>query len=114
MKKMLVRAILLLVAGSGAAMADPAAPSAAVKYGDLNLHSPEGIATLYRRIERASVAVCDLPQGTRQLKLESELKACRADATDRAIVAANLPRLNSLHLARTGRDVSHPRYADRR
>jgi len=89
-------------------------PTKTVNYADLNLHSPAGLAALYQRIEVAAIAVCDLPQGTQQLKLESDLKSCRADAVDRAIVQANLPRLNALHLATTGRNVGTGQLADRR
>jgi UrcA family protein len=107
-------AVLLAAASGFPALADDAMPSKAVRYADLNLKSSEGVAALYQRIERAAVEVCDMPQGTRQLRIESEIKACRADATDRAIVQANLPKLNALHLARTGRNVGTVQYADRR
>ncbi len=99
----------------GAALADaPADPAKAVKFADLNLSSPEAVATLYQRIERAADQVCQMPKGTLQLKLESELKACRKEATDRAILQANLPALSALHLARTGRKADTGHYADRR
>jgi UrcA family protein len=108
-------AAILLAAGSCLpALAEDALPSKSLSYADLNLGSPAGIAALYQRIKRAAVEVCDMPQGTRQLKIESQLKACRADAIDRAIVSANLPRLNSLHLAKTGRSVGPGQVADRR
>lgn len=108
-------ALALGVLTSGAALADPPAdPAMAVRFADLNLSSPEAVATLYQRIERAADQVCQLPKGTLQLKLESDLKACRADATDRAVLQANLPALNALHLARTGRKADTGHYADRR
>jgi len=107
-------ALLLVAASCIPALADDLLPSKTVRYADLNLKSQEGIAALYKRIERAAVEVCDMPQGTLQLRIESELKACRADATDRAIVQANLPTLNALHLAKTGRNVGTVQYADRR
>jgi UrcA family protein len=99
----------------GPALADaPAEPAKAVKFADLNLNSPQAVATLYQRIERAADQVCQMPRGTLQLKLESELKACRQDATDRAILQANVPALSALHLARTGRKPDKGQYADRR
>ena len=107
-------AAILLAAGSclpAFAADDP--PTKTVHYADLNLKSPEGIAALYARIERAAVEVCDMPQGTLQLRIESEIKACRNDATDRAIVSADLPRLNALHLAKTGRNAGSDHYAGR-
>ena len=96
------------------ALADEALPSKTVSYADLNLSSPEGIAALYKRIKRAAVEVCDMPQGTLQLKIQAEIKSCRIDATDRAIVSANLPPLNAIHLANTGRNLGTSQYADRR
>ena len=99
----------------GPALADaPAEPAKAVKFADLNLTSSEAVATLYQRIEHAADQVCQIPRGTLLLKLESELKACRRDATDRAILQANVPALSALHLARTGRKVGQGQYADRR
>ena len=64
-------------------------------------------------IRRAAFEVCEMPQGTMQLRIESEIKACRIGAADRAIVSANLPQLNALHLAKTGRNVSTGQYAGR-
>lgn len=99
----------------GTSLADaPAQPAMAVKFADLNLTSSEAVATLYQRIEYAADQVCQIPRGTLQLKLESELKSCRRDATDRAILQANLPALSALHLARTARKVDQGQYADRR
>ena len=99
---------------SGASLADtPAAPMTTVKYADLNLSTSSGVAALYQRIERAATEVCQLPQGTRQLKLETELKACRAEATDRAVGQANLPKLSAMHFAKTGRPAGPAQYADR-
>jgi UrcA family protein len=99
----------------GPALADaPADPAMTVSYADLNLKSGAGVATLYQRIERASGQVCQMPRGTKQLVIESDLKACKADATDRAILLANLPALSALHLAKTGRRIEAGQYAHRR
>ena len=106
---------ILTLLGSTVCFADAIpAPMTTVKYADLNLSTPSGIAALYQRIERAAVEVCQLPQGTRQLKLETELKACRAAATDRAVGQADLPKLSAMHFAKTGRQVDSAQYADRR
>jgi len=106
---------ILLVLLSGASLADTApTPMTTVKYADLNLSSSSGVAALYQRIERAAVEVCQLPQGTRQLKLETELKACRHEAVDRAVGQTNLPKLSAMHFAETGRQVDSAQYANRR
>lgn len=108
-------ALALTALVCGPALADaPADPARTVKFADLNLDSTEAVATLYQRIQRAADQVCQMPKGTLQLKLESALKACRKEATDRAILQANLPALSALHLARTGRKADKGQYADRR
>jgi len=106
---------ILTLLGSTVCLADTLpAPITTVKYADLNLASPSGIAALYQRIERAAAEVCQLPQGTHQIKLEVELKACRVQSTDRAVGQANLPTLSAMHFAKTGRQVGPGQYADRR
>lgn len=107
-------ALLLTACSCLPALADEPLPSKSVTYADLNLKSHAGVATLYKRIERAAIEVCDIPQGTLLLKFEAEIRACRADAADRAILSANLPTLNAMHLAKTGRNVGIAQYADRR
>lgn len=114
--RLTLRCVALLLAACSCmpALADEPLPSKAVSYADLNLKSQAGIATLYKRIERAAIEVCDIPQGTMLLKFEAEIRSCRADATDRAIMSAKLPTLNALHLAKTGRNLGSAQYADRR
>jgi UrcA family protein len=108
-------AAAMLAIGSASALAEgPQEPMKTVKYADLNLTSQTGVAAFYQRIERAAEEVCQLPQGTRQLKIESEIKACRNEATDRAISQANLPALSAMHFEKTGRKVDGAQYADRR
>jgi len=108
-------AALLAVMASAMALAEsPQEPMKAVGYSDLNLTTQTGVAALYQRIEHAAADVCQLPQGTRQLKIESEIKACRNEATDRAISQANLPALTAMHFEKTGRRVDGAQYADRR
>jgi UrcA family protein len=108
-------AVLIATLGCGTALAaGPAAPSKTVSHADLNLDSSAGVAALYQRIERAAVEVCQLPRGTQLLKIETEIKSCRAGAVDRAVLQANLPALSALHVARTGRKVDNAQYADRR
>ena len=106
-------ALVLATCSCLPALADSPLPSMTVSYADLNLRSPEGIAALYKRIRHAAVEVCDMPQRTRQLYIETEIKACRIDATEGAIARADLPRLGALHLARTGRSVGSGQYAKR-
>ena len=53
---------LLLTELSAAAVNDDAELSVTVRYHDLNLNSPEGVASLYGRIRRAADQVCHTMQ----------------------------------------------------
>lgn len=111
------RAVMLALAsltGTAALAAPPEEPSKVVQIGDLNLGNPQGIATLYRRLQGAAVYVCQMPQGTKQLRLEVDIRSCRADAINRAVSQVNLPALSAMHFTRTGYQVETQQYADRR
>lgn len=113
----LIRCAAILLAGipfGSVLAASPAEPSKAIHYSDLNLTTSTGVAALYKRIERAASEVCQLPHGTKLLRIQTEIKACRADSVDRAIAQVNLPALSALHVARTGRKLDSAQYADRR
>jgi UrcA family protein len=102
--------VAALVSGSLLA----ADPSKTVNYSDLNLNSSAGVEALYKRIKKAAYEVCQMPTGTHQIRIESELKACKVDSVDRAIQQVNLPSLTALHQSKTGRNVDPGKYADRR
>jgi UrcA family protein len=102
--------IAALVTGSALA----ADPSKTVSYADLNVNNSAGVEALYKRIKKAAYEVCQIPTGTHQIKIESEFKACKADAIDRAVQQSNLPSLTALHQSKTGRSVDSGRYADQR
>lgn len=111
MKKNLTCAMLIFVSGlTGAAEAtngvDPARTTV-VRFADLNLKSPEGVAILYGRIRHAARRVCGYPETTRQVSLGLIAKECLRTATDHAVAQVALPALTSLHQERTGR-VSKP------
>lgn len=105
---------LVAVLVSGSVLADQPDPSKTVSYADLNLKSSAGVEALYKRIKKAAYEVCQIPTGTHQIKIESEFKACKADAVDRAVQQTNLPTLTALHQTKTGRNVDPGQYADRR
>ena len=107
-------AAVLVALVSGCAMAGPPAdPAKTVSYADLNLKSTAGVDALYKRIKKAAYEVCQMPTGTRQIRIEQEFKACKADAVDRAVQQTNLPMLTALHQSKTGRQVDSGHYADR-
>lgn len=101
----LAAAILLSVAAAGGQPVDPP-PSRVVSYADLNLNTSAGVRALYRRIEHMADRVCELPRETRQLKNWTDLAACKAGATERAVRLVNLPALDDLHVARSGRRLA--------
>jgi UrcA family protein len=66
---------------------------AVVKYGDLNLSSPEGVSALYKRLHTAAVQVCD--NDSPYLEKKAAAKACIADSMERAIARVNSPALTA-------------------
>lgn len=103
-------AIAALLSGSVLA----ADPSKTVSYADLNLNNSAGAEALYKRIKKAAYEVCQIPTGTHQIRIESEFKACKVDAVERAVQQVNLPTLTALHQSKTGRKVDPGQYAERR
>lgn len=73
------------------------ARSETVKFGDLDLNSPEGIAALYSRIHSAARRVCDQPAG--------ELAAvgrCMSKTEADAVGKVNLASLTAFYQKKTG------------
>jgi UrcA family protein len=68
-----------------------------VRYDDLNLASPDGAKTLYRRIRAAAKEVC--PQGGPQEDLTRYAisQTCQSQAIERAVHEVHDPRLAALH-----------------
>ncbi len=93
-------ATLLLTIGP--ALAEPHAVQAKVNYADLDLQSPAGAATLYRRISSAARRVCDAGD-SRDLRAQQAARRCREAAVDRAVATIDSPRLAVLHAARARR-----------
>ena len=72
-----------------------------VKYGDLNVSSPSGAATLYSRIRAAAENVCR-PFKNRDLASQRLLAACVHQAMRDAVNEVNQPALFSIYNAKTG------------
>jgi len=83
----------LSIASAGAAQ-QPDPNSTSVHFGDLNIHTPEGIATLFRRIRRAAQAVCG-PYEIRDLMQASGARICFDDAVANAVKSVNMPSLTA-------------------
>lgn len=102
---------LLLTELSAAAVDDDAALSVTVRYHDLNLNSPEGVASLYGRIRRAADEVCHTLK-TRELARESFWNDCVNHAVADAVKAVHNAPLSAYHWQRIRswkhRDIETP------
>ena len=63
-----------------------------VYFGDLDLNSRVGTATLYRRIESAARFVCEMPNA-HTLAVKAKMQTCVKETTARAFTDANTPAL---------------------
>ena len=102
---------LLLTNLAAAAVNDEAAPSVTVRYHDLNLNSPEGIASLYGRIRGAAGQVCR-PLESRELERKSYWNECFNHAVANAVNAVHSAPLSAYHWQRIRgwkhRDIETP------
>lgn len=92
-------ALALSVASASAAIAPP---SQAVRYDDLDLARPAGVAILYGRIQHAARQVCGDAQRVGSRVVSTAWRVCAAGAVDRAVRAVDRPALTAYHAARTG------------
>jgi UrcA family protein len=102
-------ATLITVAAlaGAAANADDAVPSQAVSFGDLNLNSAQGAATLYKRIEAAARSVCPANGSDRQLERITSRQSCYDQAVARAVRQVNSSSLSAYYSAKTGHVVAN-------
>jgi UrcA family protein len=76
--------------------APAAVATATVRYGDLDLNTREGVATLYGRLKAATRVVCrDYESG--ELYLVYLAKSCREDALAAAVRSVGHDTLDALH-----------------
>jgi UrcA family protein len=105
--KIAAATLITVAAFAGAAAnAEDAVPSQAVKYGDLNLSSAQGAATLYKRIEAAARGVCP-PANGRQIDQIASQKSCYDQAIARAVRQVNSSTLSAYYSAKTGHVVAN-------
>jgi UrcA family protein len=81
------------------------APSVTVRYHDLNLNSPEGVAALYRRIHTAAVDVCKEAEGPQLVNriFWNEWNDCVAHAVADAVNGVHNEKLSAYHWERIPR-----------
>jgi UrcA family protein len=78
------------------------APSAEVRYGDLDLATTAGVDVLYRRISAAARDVCP-DVHSRDLRTVLAAQRCQAAAISKAVSQVNNPSLAMLHAAHPSR-----------
>jgi UrcA family protein len=85
------------------AAAVEAPPSVTVRYHDLNLNNPEGIATLYKRIHNAAIEVCKPLEGPLVVNRIFWItwEECFDPAIANAVKAVNNEKLSAYHLEHT-------------
>jgi len=96
---LLVMPALIFAESAMAAERVDEAPSVTVRYHDLNLNSPEGVASLYRRIHAAAVNVCESTEGPQVVNriFWSEWNFCLNHAVANAVQAVNNEKLSAYH-----------------
>jgi UrcA family protein len=97
-------AAYLSVLGAPAQAADvnDRMPRSAVSFADLNIGSPQGIATLYSRLTDAARSVCGDMNGSRLLVEVLGRESCQKEALQRAVLKANMPALTNLYAQKSG------------
>ncbi len=86
-------AAALSIAAAAHAAPDADQPHMTVKYSDLNLAGPSGVATLYARIQTASAIACASVGDDRTLGGLSQNKACREQMVTEGVRSMNLKPL---------------------
>jgi UrcA family protein len=74
-----------------------------VTFADVNLSNPQGIATLYTRLQRAAAEVCGGAPDIRELERHTAWSKCVRAALDDAVVQVHSMGLAALHAKRVGR-----------
>jgi UrcA family protein len=81
-------------------------PSTVVKFGDLNLTSQQGVASLYKRIHSAAEQVCGASTADTVFpEVSLSIHKCVVDSETRAIRAVNNGALEAYYSKKTGRPM---------
>jgi UrcA family protein len=100
-------ALALLICGAEAALFVTAASAAevhsiSVRYADLDLDRPAGVARLYGRIRAAADNVCSPRVLTGSYVPQPDYQRCFADAVTQAVARVDRPALSAYHQQRLG------------
>ena len=94
--KLLPVAVCLALSGVAAASILQGSPSVVVKYGDLDLDSKAGVASLHARLKTAAKFVCS-PLDNRVLGLRDQYDRCVSDAVTQSVAAVGNTSLTQFH-----------------
>ena len=94
--KLLPVAAALALGGVASAGTVRELPSVVVKYGDLDLNTVDGVATLHSRLRKAAREVCS-ELDSRVLGLREQYEICLSDAVTQSVAKVDNPRLTSFH-----------------
>ena len=96
--KLLLPALALAISGVAAAgtRVESDVPSVVVSYGDLNLASKDGVATLHKRLRGAAQIVCT-SLDSRVLGLREQYDRCVKDAVSQSVAAVGNGNLSNYH-----------------
>lgn len=98
------------VGSSSSAFGDEDVRSEVVHFGDLNMNTPEGVQTLYKRIHAAAGRVCGAAENDPVL-IPGD-RVCARKAEVQAVAKVNLPQLTAYYRVKTG-DRTEPLIAGR-
>ncbi len=94
-------ATLIIAAAPARAAGEDTPAQYVVRYTNLDLQTDAGASALYRRIAAAARQVC--PDYSREPARVAAMRACRADAIERAVAGVGNERLAAIHAARVQR-----------
>ena len=104
MKSAVPRALLAVAMASICTIANAGSPEQSaqrtVRFADLDLSRPAGIAVLYQRIRVAAREVCQ-PFSERDLMLLTDARSCVRDAIDHAVDDVHSLTLSRYHQTKT-------------
>jgi UrcA family protein len=104
-------AVLATAGIASTAQAGDAAPSSAryddvvVQFSDLDLNSAAGNKVLYARLSTAAERACGKEPGVRDLKRQSQYRACYDKALNQAVDKIDSRQLQALHTSKSTRRV---------
>jgi UrcA family protein len=94
--KLLPLAAALTLSSVASASSIGELPSVVVRYGDLNLSTKGGVASLHSRLRHAAKQVCE-PLDSRVLDLREQYADCVSDAVRRSVAKVNNSNLTRFH-----------------